>query len=1789
MIGIDSSLTIGLKPRTLAGLLRQRGQSEPDRLAYCFLSDGKVEDERITYGELDQRAQTIAAMLQSLSAGGERALLLYPPGFDYIAAFFGCLYSGVVAVPAYPPRANRTQHLQLIAADAQATLALTTNSMLERLSFSSARKTGLEHLRWLATDRLTLDSNRQWSEPETLNEEALAYLQYTSGSTAAPKGVMVSHRNVLHNSAYIHYGFAHTPESIALSWLPHFHDMGLIDGIIQPLYSGFPGLLMSPASFLQRPLSWLEAISNYRVTHSGGPNFAYDLCVRRVSSEQRASLDLSRWRVAYNGAEPVRQETLERFAEEFASCGFRYENFYPAYGMAEATLKVTGGLAEDAPVICTLQASALERNRIIEAATGERDVRTLVSSGRAALETEVRIVNPELLVQCAPDEVGEIWVKGPGVAAGYWQRPEETERTFHAYLPEAGEGPFLRTGDLGFIKDGELFVTGRLKDLIIIRGRNHYPQDIELTVAASHPSLRSGGGAAFSVEIGGEERLVVAQEVLPRVALEWHSVIAAVREAISEEFEVQPAAILLLKPGSIPKTSSGKVRRNDSRIKFLSGDWDVIAEWHTPVGTDATGLAAPAPSLSSNVASLESWLQERVASMLGVQAAEIDLHCPLTRYGVDSLMAVELMHRIETSLGVVLPLAEFLQSPSLAELAARAVDQLSATSEKQRVAFAPSQPELKTGTVENGWHPLSHNQKSLWFMHHVAPESTAYNISFAARVSGELNTEALRRAFQSLVSRHPSLRTSFTPSQDEPVQRVHEQAELFFHLEDACQWSESKLGERLSLEAQHCFDLEYAPLLRVFLFKRTKTEHVLMLVAHHIIVDFWSLSVLMHELGEQYHAEVNGAQAALAPQTFRYADYVNWQQEFLLSAEGEAQERYWQQELAGELPVLDLPLDHLRPAVQSHRGASVPLRLDAALTQQLKALARSSDATLYMILLAAFGALLYRHTGQREALIGSPVSGRSSAQLSETVGYFVNPVVMRARASDEMSFTELLAGVRETALRAFAHQDYPFDLLVKRLQPERDPSRSPLFQAMFALHKARETEEHALAAFALGESGAQVNLGGLLLESMALDQRIAQFDLSLTMAEVNGELAASFEFCTDLFEASTIKRLAQHFRVLLEAIAADPSKRMADLPLLTCAEREQLLNEWSETQQVLSPVRCVHDSFELQAAQRPDQIAVICAGEQLSYGELNRRANCLARHLRARGVGPNVLVALCIERSIEMLVGILGTLKAGGAYVPLDPGYPQRRLAFMLEDTDAPFLLTQQKFSGSLPATTAQTIFLDQDWSIIARESDAKLEVEVNADNLAYVIYTSGSTGQPKGVMIGHGSLANYISAVTDEFAITQDDRILQFASFSFDISVEEIFSCLTRGATLVLRDDEMTASTTSLLRACREQRLTVLNLPTAYWHQLSASLTAADWSQAETVRLVITGSEKLQPERLSQWQAVVGQQVRLVDVYGPTEATIGSTMCDLTGLAGATDTCLKISIGRPLRHAQAYILDARLEPVPVGVAGELHLGGLGLSQGYLNHPKLTAEKFIPHPFGAGARLYKTGDLTRFLPDGNIEFLGRLDAQVKVRGFRIELGEIERALVQHTCVRDAVVILREEKSEKRLIAYLIADTSSAPTTHDLRLHLKERLPEYMLPSAFIIIDSLPLTPSGKVDTRALPAPDHARPELLNTFVAPQTELEQLLVHIWADVLKLERVGLNDNFFELGGDSILTIQVVARAQAAGLNLTAREMFKHPTVAELAAVSAALPAAQADKGQVTGKVPLTPIQRWFFAQE
>ncbi|HYO64056.1 MAG TPA: amino acid adenylation domain-containing protein, partial [Pyrinomonadaceae bacterium] len=1764
---------------TLVDLLRLRARNHPDRLAYTFLVDGETEEVNVTYGELDRQARAVAASLQPLVSAGDRVLLLYPPGLEYIAAFFGCLYAGAVAVPAYPPRRNRNLlRLQSLVSDAQANVALTTGPVLARMAPLFSENPYLAPLRWLTSDSLAGGVEEHWREP-ILTGADLAFLQYTSGSTSTPKGVMLTHGNLLHNEGVIQRAFGQTEDSVILGWLPLYHDMGLIGNVIQPMFVGARCVLMSPAAFLQRPFRWLEAISRYRATTSGGPNFAYDLCARKVTAEQRAVLDLSSWRVAFNGSEPIRAETVENFARTFAECGFRREAFYPCYGLAEATLIVSGRLTDGEPVVKSFDAGALENNLVVETNVDASGARTLVGSGVTLPEQEIVVVHPQTLERCEPGQVGEIWVSSPSVARGYWNRPEQTEQTFAARVAATGEGPYLRTGDLGFFSGGELFVTGRLKDLIIIRGLNHYPQDIELTAERAHAALRPGCGAAFSVEAEGEERLVLVQEFDHHRQAESEAVCEAVVAAVAEAHEVQVSAVVLIRPGTIPKTSSGKIQRHACRAAFLESSLDVLGQWQTGArGESATAMAAPETPAAQSAEAVEGWLRSLLAARLGLDASRVDVNQSVARYGVDSLTAIELAHAVEASLGVELPVTTFLQSPSLSEIAAGIAEQLAAPERASARNLAPKSADE---------HPLSHGQKALWFLHEMAPESAAYNIVGAVRILSELDVAALRRAFQTLVNRHAALRTTFHVVDGQPVQRVHDDAALAFEEQDATLDDETTLRARLVESGERPFDLEHGPVLRVCLFRRPGGEHVLLLAVHHIVADFWSLAVLTHELGALYEGERKGTPAKLAPLALQYADVARWQEEALQSAEGEQHWAYWREQLAVEPAALNLPTDRPRPPVQTYRGASLPFALDAELTTRLKALSQEHGATLYMTLLAAFQTLLARYTQQTDIAVGSPTANRRWAEAAGLVGYFVNPVVMRGDLSGDPTFEGFLGRVRQTVLDAFKHQDFPFPLLVERLHPSREASRSPLFQVQFILQKGHVRGEESVSAFAAGAAGACVTLGALTLEPLPLEQRVAQFDLTLTAAEVEGRLAASFQYNTDLFDASTVARMAGHFETLLRAVAERPSERVSKLPLLTGGERGQLLHDLNATAADYDTPECLHQLVEAQAARTPGAVALSFEGQEITYAELEARANRLARHLRRLGVGPEVMVGVCVEHRVEMVVALLGVLKAGGAYVPIDPAYPRDRVAYVLEDSNTPVLLTQSSLADSLRGSGARLVCLDGDWHEIERESAEAVEPGVCGDNLAYAIYTSGSTGRPKGVQISHRAIINFIAAMQELFNLSERDVLLSITYPSFDIAMLELFLPLWVGARVELVSREVAVDPVALRRRLEESRANFLQATPSTWRML----VEADW-EGDPRLTMLCGGEAMTRELAAQ---LLGRGGQLWNVYGPTETTVWS----LTRKVAPEHE--RITIGQPIGNTRAYVLDGRMELVPVGAAGELYIGGDGLSRGYLRRAGLTAERFVADPFSAepGARLYRTGDLVRRLADGQLEYLGRLDHQVKIRGFRIELGEIEAVLAEHPSVGGVVVLAKEDgRGQKRLVACVLASESASPSSAELRAHLKDRLPDYMVPSSFVVLAEMPLTPNGKADRAALSKLDDAAGVPEGDYVAPRTVTEELLAGVWAETLGVGRVGAHDNFFDLGGHSLLATQVVSRVRENfKIELALREVFEYPTVAALAErVEACVQAGTGAKATAVepvargGALPLSFGQQrlWFFDQ-
>jgi amino acid adenylation domain-containing protein len=910
---------------------------------------------------------------------------------------------------------------------------------------------------------------------------------------------------------------------------------------------------------------------------------------------------------------------------------------------------------------------------------------------------------------------------------------------------------------------------------------------------------------------------------------------------------------------------------------------------------------------------------------------------------------------------------------------------------------------------------------------------------------------------------------------------------------------------------------------------------------HHIVADDWCMGILSRELEELYDSFLTGQPPQLPELPIQYADFALWQRDWLQNGILEKQRQYWKHQLAGAPALLELPTDRPRPLGPSFRGAHHTLILPRELRDKLVKLSQREGVTLFMTLLAAFQTLLARHSGQDDIVVGSIIAGRNRVETENLIGHFISTLVLRTSLSGDPTFSELLHRVRDVALGAYAHQETPFEKLVEDLRPERSLSHAPLFQAMFVFQNA---------------PGSDLNLSGLSISREELYKESSPVDLTLEARETPECVSCVFEYKIDLFDATTIARMAERFRLLLERVVDHPRKRISGISFLSEAEQRRLLIDWNNTEREYPRHLCVQRLFEAQVEQTPDALAVVFQDESLTYRELNERANRLAHHLRSLGVEAESLVGICIERSIEMILGVLGILKAGGAYVPLDPNYPRERLDLMLADASLTVVLTQQRLASLFTAFAGTVLRLDAEWEKIAQQSLENLSLLTIPENLAYLIYTSGSTGAPKSVMVAHRSLVNFTTNASNEYELGFGDRVLQFASLNFDTSAEEIFPCLTSGATLVLRTDEMLSSVSQFLRTCHDGGISVLDLPTAYWHEITSELERTEMPMPPALRLVIIGGERALLERLSVWQRTVGSTVRLVNTYGPTEATIVATKWD--ALLDDSDGPLReVPIGRPLANATVYVLDRNLNPVLIGVTGELHIGGEGLARGYLNRPELTAERFIPNPFSAapGARLYRSGDLVRYLENGNTEYVGRIDNQVKLRGFRIELGEIEAVLAGHPGVRETVVIAREDEPEqKSLIAYIVAAQES-PSAGELRAFLKEKLPEYMIPANFVFLEAMPLTPSGKVNQRALPEPD--KPTAGTPFMAPRTPIEEGLAGIWAKVLKLDRVGVHDNFFELGGHSLLATRVMSHVRDAfQTELPLRDIFEAPTVAELA---------------------------------
>jgi amino acid adenylation domain-containing protein len=1336
------------------------------------------------------------------------------------------------------------------------------------------------------------------------------------------------------------------------------------------------------------------------------------------------------------------------------------------------------------------------------------DQRAQVPIGRPAANTEIYLLD-DRRQPVAENVIGELYIAGACLADGYLNRDELTKERFIDNPFRPGSGMY-RTGDLArWTASGALEFLGRKDEQVKFHGYRIELNEIR-SALNRHPQVRDG---AVLVQKDRNGQSVLMAYYVSRHELD----VAKLREFLAESLIEETIPNLFVHLKRIPLTLNGKI--NHAGLPTVEEARKLIKR----------NYVAPASEAEKMVA--ESW-----GKVLGVE--QVGVEDNFFELGGHSLLATQIISRLRSVCGVELPLRSLFERPTVGGLA----ELLEQTLRSQERAGRPAIRKISR-TAEL---PLSFSQQRLWFLDQLEPGTPAYNMPETVRLQGKFDLEVLKRSLTEIVRRHESLRTAFRESEGRPVQVIIPPGPVVPELIDLSGLPEDerylKLSRQIREEADRPFDLQSGAPLRVAVWRCAEDDHILMFTMHHIVSDGWSLAIFSQELTVLYEAFSQGATSPLPDLEAQYADYSYWQRQWLQGEVLDEHLEYWRSRLEGT-PALNLSTCRSRPSIQSFKGATESFRASRSLSALVKDLRRKEEVTLFIALLAAFKALLSRYTGQDDICVGSFIAGRDQAETEKIIGFFINNLAFRTDLSGAPTFRELIRRTRETALGAYAHQELPFEKLLEELQPERDLSRTPLFQVMLVVQNAPERD---------------LRIPGVEVSKVSAGGGRSNFDLTLWLWESGDELAGSATYNCDLFDPGFIRQMLNHFQVLLEAGCAEPELRITDLPIMSAAERDHILKEWSRGERARTGDQCLHHLIERQAQENPHRIAIADGARRISYADLNRRSNQVAHWLIEKGAGPERIVMLCMRRSPEMIIGLLGALKAGAAYAPLDPEMAAGRLNFVLRDSRIKFALTQEQLDIDLPAGV-EKLCLDTQWPELNRRGDENPEIPLDAGNAAYVIYTSGSTGEPKGVLIEHRSAVAYTETAAAAYEIGAGDRALQFASLAFDAAVEEIFPTLRAGAELALRGEGMLDSAEDFIRRTEEEGITIWNLPTAYWHLLVSEMEELELEIPGSLRLVIIGGEKALTERVREWRLKIGDRVKLVNTYGPTEATVVATSWTV---GPEVEMWRETPIGRPVRGVNVYIMDRAGNIAAQKTPGELRLGGVGLARAYLNNAEMTGEKFTPDPYGAepGARIYRTGDYGRFLAGGEIEFVGRADQQVKIRGFRVEPGEIESVIVKHPEVRETAVVARPmANGELGLCAYVVPVQPDGLEPSNLREFLREIIPGYMIPASITMIASLPRTTSGKIAREALPDPDPGERREAGGYVAPRYTEEEILAGIWSELLGVAEVGVYDNFFALGGHSILATQLISRMRRAfQVEVALRSLFEAPTIAEMALV-------------------------------
>lgn len=1697
--------------------------------------EGANEEDFLPYSELYDSAKRVLYILQQKGVAPKNELVFQiESNKAFLITFWACILGGIIPVPLTigAKKDHKKKLLNVWDVLENPYLVISENDLGNIRTF--AEENGLEASFYTMSSKcFRIDEIFETKDSGIIyhaQENDIAFIQFSSGSTGKPKGVTLTHKNLITNITAIATAAEYSSEDSMLSWMPLTHDMGLIGFHINPLFSGIDHYLIPTNLFVRHPSLWFSKASQHKITILCSPNFGYKYVMKHCSKAEHYTWDLSAVRLLYNGAEPISLELCNEFLTWIAQFGLRKNAMCPVYGLAEASLAVSISRLQDEIIAYHIDRASLNFGDSIAHPTNDKDAVAMVNVGSVIDDCLLKITD-DYHNEVEAETIGHIQIKGDNVTKGYYNNTGDSKRVFYK--------GWLKTGDLGFVKNGCLYITGRAKDVIFVNGQNYYAHDIEYVaqqitgielnkIVVSgflEPHTRSEQVCAFIFHRGSLEKFV--------------PIITSLNLLINDVFGFKIDHVLPVR--DIPRTTSGKLQRFKLLESFRNGELDkVYKELSGLLKKSETGKKSTSPSGNDEeIAVLNVWKQVLNSDRIGIEDKFLEL-------GGNSLKAAEISMILKEKLHVDISPELLFEKDTVKEL----------TATIRNLNTLVCQPIKKANLSR--YYPLSTNQKRIYYAWAMNPTSIAYNMPVALKISGDLSLPILTDCIHRLVKKYDTLRMSFNMD-NEP--RITIMDKVHFELHHLEYSQNNPIGQLQSLIQP--FDLTKPPLFRAHVLQKDIKQRVLFLDFHHIISDGVSIFNFVKELFDLYSGVTATEKYA------QYRDYIIWEKEMLKRESVFKQKEYWLQKLGQVPPILDLSYDYPRPSLFHNKGSKLSYTLSAVKSEDLRKLATTKGCTMNVLLFTVYFLLLSKYSGQHDMVIGIPASVRQHPDLMYSQGMFVNNLPIRINSSGKDSFETLLEYVKIQITDALKHRDYPFDSLVSDLINKRDVSRNPLFDTMFIFQNVPLAE---------------ISHENLELSVIAFDPGFAKYDISLEILDYNDAIEYSIEYSSRLFKPSTIEQLRRHFEQLITAVLFNPAIDVKDIDLLTDEELDYQIGTFNQTEQNTPVDKCIHQLFEIQAESSPSAVAIVSQGQSIIYEDVNRRANELAAYLKSKGIRHNTPIAVFLKRSPEFIISVLGILKAGGCFVPIATDFPKERISYILSNSKSAGVITSNShikcIEGIHQEYENSDLWIHNVEVQIPPFQHRSFEQSNSPRNLAYIIYTSGTTGNPKGVMISHRSLVNYCSWAVKFYLGEESSTFPLFTSISFDLSLTSIFTPLISGNTIVIYPE--TDNELPLANVISDDRAAIIKVTPSH---LKIALAGELFKEGTlpSFNRVIVGGEKLENHIAKALYEKFNGKLRIFNEYGPTEATVGCMIYEYR----YEDGYYAVPIGRPIANTQVYVLDNNLKPVPIGVHGELYVSGLGLATGYLGDKQLTDKKFVSNPFLSGQKMYRTGDIVKFLGNQNIEFVGRLDQQIKLNGHRIEPAEIENILTTHNGISDAVVLLYEiNEKRKALCAYCRPGKDAAPPTSEaLRVHMARQLPHYMIPTNFIIVDSFPLTANGKIDYTLLPDPTSTN-EPLPEQLGPEIEMEKILLKVWKTIFDNHAISRKTNFFELGGDSITAVKIVSRLREEGIALKVTDLLTYQTIAQVSLFAKFENSAPQDQGILSGEKELHPIERWFF---